>query len=113
MRSTPAIFIDAIVVKCEVQDGQVVNRPFYAAIGVTLDGERNTLELGPSTGRTVGALDRRSDAAERQPWDCAILAWASAMAPLSAWTWLPSASPTTRETARVTAGSTCPAAECG
>ena len=28
-----AIFIDAIVVK--VRDGQVANRPFYAAIGVT------------------------------------------------------------------------------
>ncbi len=31
-----AIFIDAIVVK--VRDGQVANRPFYAAIGVTLAG---------------------------------------------------------------------------
>ena len=31
-----AVFIDAIVVK--VRDGQVANRPFYAAIGVTLDG---------------------------------------------------------------------------
>jgi putative transposase len=31
-----AIFIDAIVVK--VRDGQVANRPIYAAIGVTLDG---------------------------------------------------------------------------
>ena len=29
-----AIFIDAIVVK--VRDGQVANRPFYAAIGVKL-----------------------------------------------------------------------------
>ena len=32
-----AIFIDAIVVK--VRDGQVANRPIYAAIGVTLAGE--------------------------------------------------------------------------
>src|SRR3954452_6052852 len=33
-----AVFIDAIVVK--VRDGQVANRPVYAAIGVTLAGER-------------------------------------------------------------------------
>ena len=38
-----AIFIDAVVVK--VRDGQVGNRPFYAAIGVTLDGERDILGL--------------------------------------------------------------------
>src|SRR4051794_22460338 len=38
-----AIFIDAIVVK--VRDGQVANRPFYAAIGVTLEGERDILGL--------------------------------------------------------------------
>jgi len=38
-----AIFIDAIVVK--VRDGQVANRPFYAAIGVTLAGERDILGL--------------------------------------------------------------------
>src|SRR3954463_15163863 len=34
-----AVFIDAIVVK--VRDGQVANRPFYAAIGVTLDGDKD------------------------------------------------------------------------
>jgi putative transposase len=38
-----AVFIDAIVVK--VRDGQVANRPFYAAIGVTLDGEKDVLGL--------------------------------------------------------------------
>jgi transposase-like protein len=38
-----AVFIDAIVVK--VRDGQVANRPFYAAIGVTLAGERDILGL--------------------------------------------------------------------
>jgi putative transposase len=38
-----AIFIDAIVVR--VRDGQVTNRPIYAAIGVTLDGERDILGL--------------------------------------------------------------------
>ena len=31
-----AIFVDAIMVK--VRDGQVANRPVYAAIGVTLEG---------------------------------------------------------------------------
>ena len=43
-----AIFIDAIVVK--VRDGQVANRPFYAAIGVTLDGEKDILGLWAGTG---------------------------------------------------------------
>jgi putative transposase len=43
-----AIFIDAIVVK--VRDGQVANRPFYAAIGVTLAGEREILGLWAGAG---------------------------------------------------------------
>ncbi len=43
-----AIFIDAIVVK--VRDGQVANRPFYAAIGVTLAGERDILGLWAGPG---------------------------------------------------------------
>jgi putative transposase len=43
-----AIFIDAIVVK--VRDGQVANRPFYAAIGVSLEGERDILGLWAGTG---------------------------------------------------------------
>ncbi|MEU0077644.1 IS256 family transposase [Micromonospora tulbaghiae] len=43
-----AVFIDAIVVK--VRDGQVANRPFYAAIGVTLDGEKDILGLGAGSG---------------------------------------------------------------
>jgi transposase-like protein len=43
-----AIFIDAIVVK--VRDGQVANRPFYAAIGVTLAGERDILGIWAGTG---------------------------------------------------------------
>ena len=42
------IFIDAIVVK--VRDGQVGNRPFYAAIGVSLAGERDILGLWAGTG---------------------------------------------------------------
>jgi len=43
-----AVFIDAIVVK--VRDGQVANRPFYAAIGVSLEGERDILGLWAGTG---------------------------------------------------------------
>lgn len=43
-----AVFIDAIVVK--VRDGQVVNRPIYAAIGVSLDGERDILGLWAGPG---------------------------------------------------------------
>jgi len=43
-----AIFIDAIVVK--VRDGQVANRPIYAAIGVTLGGEKDILGLWAGTG---------------------------------------------------------------
>src|SRR6476659_5433780 len=43
-----AVFIDAIVVK--VRDGQVANRPIYAAIGVTLEGERDILGLWAGTG---------------------------------------------------------------
>ena len=43
-----AIFIDAIVVK--IRDGQVANRPVYAAIGVTLGGEKDVLGLWVGTG---------------------------------------------------------------
>jgi putative transposase len=43
-----AIFVDAIVVK--VRDGQVTNRPVYAAIGVSLDGEKDILGLWAGTG---------------------------------------------------------------
>jgi putative transposase len=43
-----AIFIDAIVVK--VRDGQVTNRPVYAAIGVTLDGCKDILGLWAGVG---------------------------------------------------------------
>src|SRR6266480_1655408 len=42
------IFIDAIMVK--VRDGQVANRPVYAAIGVSLAGEKDVLELWAGTG---------------------------------------------------------------
>jgi transposase-like protein len=43
-----AIFIDAIMVK--VRDGQVGNQPFYAAIGVDLQGHRDVLGLWPGNG---------------------------------------------------------------
>jgi putative transposase len=43
-----AIFIDAVMVK--VRDGQVANRPVYAAIGVTLAGEKDILGLWAGTG---------------------------------------------------------------
>ena len=43
-----AIFIDAVVVK--VRDGQVANRPVYAAIGVSLAGEKDVLGLWAGTG---------------------------------------------------------------
>lgn len=43
-----AIFIDAVSVK--VRDGQVANRPVYAAIGVTLDGRKDVLGLYMGTG---------------------------------------------------------------
>ena len=34
----------------KVQDGQVANRPVYAAIGVSLDGEKDILGLWAGTG---------------------------------------------------------------
>lgn len=43
-----AIFIDAIVVM--VWDGQVANRAFYAAIGITLEGKRDVLGVWASPG---------------------------------------------------------------
>nr|WP_240522147.1 IS256 family transposase [Amycolatopsis vastitatis] len=43
-----AVFIDAIHVK--VRDGQVANRPVYAAIGVTVDGHKDVLGLWMGSG---------------------------------------------------------------
>jgi putative transposase len=43
-----AVFIDAVVVK--IRDGQVGNQPIYAAIGVTLEGEREILGLWAGSG---------------------------------------------------------------
>lgn len=44
----PVVFIDAIHVK--VRDGQVANRAFYCAIGVTVDGKRDILGVWASPG---------------------------------------------------------------
>jgi putative transposase len=52
-----AVFIDAIVVK--VPDGQIANRPVYAAIGVTLAREKDVLELWAGTGAPCTALGVR------------------------------------------------------
>jgi hypothetical protein len=59
-----AIFIDAIYVK--VRDGQVGNQPFYAAIGVDLNGRRDVLgPVGRPGRRGVGeVLARRADRPE-------------------------------------------------
>jgi putative transposase len=47
-RVYPVVFIDAIMVK--VRDGQVANRPIYAAIGVSVNGERDILGLWAGDG---------------------------------------------------------------
>jgi len=47
-RIYPVIFVDAIVVK--VRDGQVVNRPVYVVIGVSVNGERDILGLWAGDG---------------------------------------------------------------
>jgi transposase-like protein len=47
-RVYPVVFIDAIHVK--VRDGQVANRAFYCAIGVTVEGQRDILGIWASPG---------------------------------------------------------------
>ena len=47
-RVYPVVFIDAIHVK--VRDGQVSNKPFYAAVGVTAGGERDILGIWAGQG---------------------------------------------------------------
>jgi transposase-like protein len=47
-RVYPVVFIDAIHVK--VRDGQVSNKPFYAAVGVTVNGERDILGIWAGPG---------------------------------------------------------------
>jgi transposase-like protein len=51
-----AVFIDAIMVK--IRDGQVRNRPVYAAIGVDLDGHKDI--LGMWAGEAVCGASRAS-----------------------------------------------------
>jgi putative transposase len=48
---TGRVFIDAIQVK--VRDGQVQNRAYDCAIGVTVDGKRDILGIWPSPGGEV------------------------------------------------------------
>ena len=59
-RVYPVLFIDAIVVK--IRDGQVVNRPIYAVIGVSVNGERDILGCGP---RRVGGCEVLAVRADR------------------------------------------------
>ena len=47
-RVYPVLFVDAVMVK--IRDGQVVNRPIYVAIGVTVNGERDILGLWAGDG---------------------------------------------------------------
>src|ERR687884_5645 len=47
-RVYPVLFVDALVVK--IRDGQVVNRPVYVVIGVTVNGERDILGLWAGDG---------------------------------------------------------------
>ena len=47
-RVYPVMFIDALVVK--VRDGQVRNKPFYLAVGVTVNGERDILGIWAGDG---------------------------------------------------------------
>lgn len=47
-RVYPVVFIDAVVVK--VRDGRVRNKPFYIAMGVTTNGERDILGIWAGDG---------------------------------------------------------------
>jgi len=66
-----AIFIDAIVVK--VRDGQVANRPVYAAIGVSLEGEKDILGLWAGAG------------GEGSGWPCSPTSRTAASPTCSSW----------------------------
>ena len=62
------LFIDALVVK--VRDGQVVNRPIYVVIGVTVNGERDILGLWAGDGGEgakfwLGGADRDQEPRRR------------------------------------------------
>ncbi len=62
-----AVFVDAIHVK--VRDGQVANRPFYAAIGVDLRGRRDALGLWAGTPGHGVACQRDGTAVLPRGWD--------------------------------------------
>lgn len=47
-RVYPVVFIDALVVK--VRGGKVLNKPFYIAVGVTVNGERDILGIWAGDG---------------------------------------------------------------
>ncbi len=65
-RVYPVIFIDAMVVK--VRDGQVVNKPVYVVIGVTVNGERDILgTLGRRWRRGREVLAERVHR-DQEPW---------------------------------------------
>jgi putative transposase len=74
-RVYPVLFIDAIVVK--VRDGQVVNRPVYVVIGVTVNGERDILGLWAGDGSEGQVLaggahgDQKTGAWRTCAWWCA------------------------------------------
>jgi putative transposase len=45
-RIYPVVFMDALVMK--IRQGQVANRPVYVVVGISLDGERDVLGMGPA-----------------------------------------------------------------
>ena len=70
-----AVFIDAIQVK--IRDGQVANRPIYAALGVTPAGEQDILGLwagehgearAPSSGSASSPSSRTAASATSSSW---------------------------------------------
>ena len=71
----PGLFIDAINVK--IRDGQVVNRPIYVALAVTVDGTRDILGLwagehGDARARSTGC-GYFSEIKNRGTKDCLIV----------------------------------------
>ena len=69
-RVYPVVFIDAIHVK--VRDGQVANRAFYCAIGVTVEGKRDILGVWASPGfRCAGETTRSCAPTVSTPRACA------------------------------------------
>ncbi len=66
-RIYPVVFIDALVVK--VRDGQVGNKPFYLAVGVTVNGERDILGIWAGDGgEGSGEVLARGAHRDQEPW---------------------------------------------